>query len=415
MRGSVIINLTIIGTAHEQSDYLGKNMRQKNEIELKKFEEYHDIHDIKELEKVTDNIEENDDLYYYALCYNSYCKMIYGKFEKIDEDLEICYKKFIEAEDFKGKALAIRFQGHFYWRQGHYDICKTKCHEAYELCKDANDDKGMGKSYLLLAHAHRSKGNYIEGLDCFYKSIYYFQNIPDDKGIGLSYLGIADILRSIGYLDKAFQFYQRSKDLLEKIQYSHGLASVYVNLGNVFRIKNEYDKSNEYYYKSKIIRDKASDIRGIINCKMGIGANFLALEKYDKAEEYFKDILNDINRCGNIYGEIEIQYYLGKLYYNRNKTKDLQESINILEEAFEKARKIFADSLVYKICYELSMIYSEVNNDKKAIKNLWECLNVKKKLEKVEENNFIIISKFEECEHLKENLNKMRISSSISS
>ncbi len=270
--------------------------------------------------------------------------------------------------------------------------------KALNLAKDLNDKKGEAKAYGNLGMGYYFLSDYDELLEYYKKSLSAYKSIGDQEGVNV----LATTFYRLSKFHKSLDSYKRSLLILLSDTNAHvsSIVETYENIGNVYKNLGDYHLALDNYRKALDLLDETDDKSTLWR---NIGEIYLYLEDYDSALEYFiylydelvirkdnigiSEVLNrmagtlylkkDLVKAKKLFEEalnlqIDLNDHLGSSLSLLNLAKiakdhkNYKEAIKNFNKSLKLAEVINNKSVLRTIYYELSLIYKEQQNYKKA-------------------------------------------------
>ncbi len=270
--------------------------------------------------------------------------------------------------------------------------------KALNLAKDLNDKKGEAKAYGNLGMGYYFLSDYDELLEYYKKSLSAYKSIGDQEGVNV----LATTFYRLNKFHKSLDSYKRSLLILLSDTNAHvsSIVETYENIGNVYKNLGDYHLALDNYRKALDILDETDDKSTLWR---NIGEIYLYLEDYDSALEYFiylydelvirkdnigiSEVLNrmagtlylkkDLVKAKKLFEEalnlqIDLNDHLGSSLSLLNLAKiakdhkNYKEAIKNFNKSLKLAEVINNKSVLRTIYCELSLIYKEQQNYKKA-------------------------------------------------
>ncbi len=272
--------------------------------------------------------------------------------------------------------------------------------KALHLAQDLNDKKGEAKAYGNLGMGYYFLSDYDELLEYYKKSLSAYKSIGDQEGVNI----LATTFYRLNKFHKSLDNYKRSLLILlsDKNTPVSSIVDTYENIGNVYKNLGDYHLALDNYRKAIDLLDVTDDKTTLWR---NIGEIYLYLEDYDAALENFIYLYDElIIRKDNIGISEVLNRMAGTLYLKRDLVKakklfeqalqlqitlndhlgsslsllnlakiakdhkDYKQAIRSFNKSLRLAEVINNKSVLRTIYYELSLIYKEQANYKKAYK-----------------------------------------------
>ncbi|UCG70259.1 MAG: tetratricopeptide repeat protein [Thermoplasmata archaeon] len=263
-----------------------------------------------------------------------------GVFERqgeINEAIRISHESliFVDGEDCKEEALALRNIGVSHWHKGELSKAHEFLEKSIQIREKIDDREGLITCLVDKGRVHKAGGEYDEAMELFEKALGMSKKIDDQAGIAFSLRNIGTIHHMIGDRHKAVEYYQRSLELEEKIGNQSNIALCYYNIANALGGMVETEEYKAYQKKSMNICKKIGDKEGIARFVDG-GREYSSQEGYDKAIEDMKEDLRFCERYGLAHQKTWKTLALAGMYYNNG---DFEGGKKYLTQALELSKE----------------------------------------------------------------------------
>ena len=253
------------------------------------------------------------------------------------------------------------------------------------VIEQSQDFSKIIKSYNDLALHYQTSQNYQKALEYYNKSIVLIEKTLGKEHIDLAkiYDSMANIYNNLMNKEKQLEFLLKAlnarKDILNQIQSTNdiiddenslyipamGLSENYNSIASTYETLGDLEKAVEYYEKANELGRRIKSMFFNETDKITLGEIYAKLGKHQKALEIHHEYLEE-NK--NFYGEehenTALAYMvLASSYKNANNIDKSQEYYNKALKIFENKLEKGADISYYNLC----IIYSEMQNNKKAL------------------------------------------------
>ncbi|OIQ27695.1 MAG: hypothetical protein BM564_11475 [Bacteroidetes bacterium MedPE-SWsnd-G2] len=371
-----------------------------------------------------------DSIAAYTFLIKGSANRVQGEFDKAKNAYSEA-KKIAKEKDIKGiEASAMYSLGIVQSDLGNYDGALNYYLEAVELMEGLNDNSQLGNVYNNIGIINVRQGNHEQATINLEKSIAFYKSgkTPDERSSPMNNLAILKTRQ--GDYSGAIRLYTESLSINEKAENEYMVAYSNFNIATIYYLQKDFPKFYEYTNKSLEIREKLGDKPGVMRCLNNIGRVQLDEKKYDLAlvnlEKSLK-IAEDLKMQAYIsssllaIGEIQIDLKQFDLAYpNIERALDIAEASSdkqtlsrsqMIYGYYYKEKNEYKPALNYfnksletnndvnieitkNISEQLYKIYSEVNNNKLALKNYELFIKLKDSMESQENKQEVIRQEF---------------------
>lgn len=263
-----------------------------------------------------------------------------------------------------GVGTALKLMGMGYAALGNNEKSLTNARSALKIFKKLGDKKNIAHSLTLMGAIYLNLSQYDRALDNFLNSLRISEEIGYKKGIKDNSNNIGIVHFWQGDYDQARKYYLRSLQIEKELEDKIGIATSFNNIGLVYHKWGKYEQAMAYYLKAVKTYEELEDKAGLASTWMNLGTTYARLENYKKAEEYLQRSLKMAVELDLKIQIIQTSTNLGEVY-SRQKKYNLASSY--LEKALKDAKEINSNELARCAYYDLSVIYAERGEYKKAL------------------------------------------------
>lgn len=313
-------------------------------------------------------------------------------------------------KDKKGEALALRAIGSHYIARGYQDSAIVYFDDALLLFKEIDDQRGVATMAASKGSVYAMNDRFDLAAESFTEALRYYSEMESFNNVGVMYNNIANLFLEQLMLDEAIKNYKSSILYYSKSESKRNLALPLLNIGNAFQEIGELDSAliyldkgleNALEYRNSQTRASILTVKGHIYRQKQEYET--ALEYYDIADEYYKEI-------GNWRKLLEVNYFYAEIYYvmgELNRAKRYNELVveglkgddfgyaRLKRDSYGMLSKIEADLGNYQRAYDLSFIYSTLNDSIKATENLEKLAELQLEFETEKKEQEIVLLEVE--------------------
>jgi signal transduction histidine kinase len=291
----------------------------------------------------------------------------------------------------------------------HYNERKINLSEQYvtkamSLSRKINFEEGMAHAQGMKGSLLKSQGEYDSAIVYYQKSLDYFELVGDTAYIAKMYNNIGLSYDFKGELEIAVAHYMKSLKAKQQLKDTMGIITCLNNIGASFYFLEKYDEALKYYKMCIPLEKEIDDFEGLAMSYLNIGETYRKLGDYKhalelllQADEINKTVKNNYlqamiyDNIGLTYMELgenekAVQYFDKSIEVNlilndneallnnytaigsfHHKNGNLPQAVNYYTKAYEIANKAGFIKPVSDVAKQLSEIYQEQNNFKKAL------------------------------------------------
>jgi tetratricopeptide (TPR) repeat protein len=253
---------------------------------------------------------------------------------------------------------------HYFISNGSYD----SAYRYYDICmyhyKLANDKEGMAGLYNNLGVLYKRKGNTSKALDYYYKSLKLKEEIGDSLGMGNSCSNLGSLYVDNGDTVNGLKYNLRALRIREQIRDRSGMASSYMALGLYYSKLPDFINAEINFRKALRIEEELGDEEGIAIASYNIGGFYFKQKKFTEAEKLFQRALDISIKNSDPEGLAVCYKSLGEIKYLKGMKK---EALQYYENSYKAARESNSIEIIYPAAEELSKLYEELGDYKKAL------------------------------------------------
>ncbi|MFX1274176.1 MAG: tetratricopeptide repeat protein, partial [Promethearchaeota archaeon] len=223
--------------------------------------------------------------------------------------------------------------------------------EIFELIGDLRELAGL---YNLMGMTYFKMEDYKNTLDCFFTGIQLAIDIGSLKMQAIIALQLAKYYDFAELEEEATQYFQAAMELVEKVEdieiKMQCLSEVAISCYN----KKAYDVALDYFDIELILARETGNNLYINQALEWMAAIYLELSDYKKAQEIYAEIIDLIDKSGDVNKKADYLMNLGKNWYET--TNNIQQSITYLQESQKIYENQAKNDMVKQIREEIKNI-----------------------------------------------------------
>ncbi len=298
--------------------------------------------------------------------------------------------KSVSISDAHKKIDGINLVARHFYGIKNFDECKYCAENALEMAEEINYMKGIGEAKHNFGMISFKDEDYLHSIQNLIEARQLFESIIDFKNLAkVSYqLGLA--YWQIGDYGNESECFFKALDLHRQMGNTKDEGNCLNSIGNYFVETGDYESSLEYHRMSLNIKRKIKDIKGIIYSLYNIAlihnniAAFtlsdmdLARIEYKKSLKYYSEALEFNNKFEkDTFLEKRI---LQNIALNYSNCGEPEKSLQILLDCVDYFTKAGNDADKCDTIIYLGIIYSKMNNFKKAEDSFLNALKIAERL-----------------------------------
>jgi len=289
------------------------------------------------------------------------------------------YGKAIETyEKINGKdGLILCYQnlGNLYLLLANYEKAIETLNLSLKLSEEIGDKTNIAKAHHNKAEVFSRVGDFDQAMEEYLISIRQKEELNDKSMLADGYNGLGSLHFQHSDYNKALEYYQKSLQINEDLNLARGKSTSYSNIANVYSAKHQYHIALDYYLKALQLSTDVNNNSGIADHYISVGACYSKLHKFGKAEEYLLKALEKKRQLSETEGISMVYLELANSKLNEATLADSISRKNILEKsvkyglnAYSLADELKAMPIVNMASYSLKQAYTELGQDKEALK-----------------------------------------------
>lgn len=245
---------------------------------------------------------------------------------------------------------------------------------SYAAYKQALELATQQKDSALLADSHAGCARMLWKLSESYAAHKQFRlalelyiELGNFYGIARCYAGLGIISSNAEDYQAGLEFFEKALVAARKAQ-RHGFAAVLVaNVGNVYFRLGRYNDAEDCFKQALKYHEEKENLDEIALTLNGLAGVYVYTRKYEEGLELLHRALVIDKALGRNHGMVLGLFNIGNTYRKQGK---LNEALKQQLKALDAAQRIKAQTLVYQIHQELSVVYDELGEEEKSAKHL---------------------------------------------
>jgi diguanylate cyclase (GGDEF)-like protein len=290
----------------------------------------------------------------------SHSQLSLSHYEEARHSANKAIQLFVHLDDPRGLLDANNALGISYNTSGKYEKALEIFLRNDELAQTQGETEMQGKALNNVACILLDQGNYSRALEYFLRSFECTQQLANPEMMGTALLNVGVTHLELGNLEEALTYLTRS---MEHISHVPEIKSrVLQNLSHYFQKTGDLDQSLKYAEQSLAGYQIIDNSHGIIGALSNLGEIHLSQDNLEEAQFYFEEALRISSLKNEKTEQAHNHLLLGRVYIRK---KQLDKAVHILEKvfAFQNNYKTYT----YKAHRELSLVYEQKNDYKRAL------------------------------------------------
>ncbi|WP_156768942.1 tetratricopeptide repeat protein [Kangiella sediminilitoris] len=244
------------------------------------------------------------------------------------------------------------------------NIAKAKA-DLEELESSQLDPEQEAKRLIVLSSIYHHKGESVDAFITLDKSLKLIDSLSDASSEAKILINAVGMYKDADLLEFALEYGRRAIRVANKIKDSRAMCRATYELGAIELLTQNFKMAENRLLMAKSYCEKSNNL--IVSYAVNYGLMELNLETSNlkKAEEIAKDLYPKVEEYGWDVLRSATNTLYGKLHLEKNKL-NLAEKHGL--KAYELAKKIGDKKRTEAASALLAQVYSELDNDKEAIK-----------------------------------------------
>lgn len=267
------------------------------------------------------------------------------------------------------EAKANNYKGIVFSDIGKYDSAVFYYNKSIAIFKTINNEKGIAANLINIGNTFQFQGELKNAVSYYLDGIAIYENLKDDFILSISYGNLATIFDDINQKEDAKNSLWKSNKFAKKVNDSVQLVYNHYNLTDLYFDEGVIDSAFVNLEKAKKYLNNSSNNHLKYLVSYGEARYFIEVNKLEQALIISKKALGYVEQTKNPYYLALTYSLVGKVYF---KQKKYSEALKETHKGLEIAKKYNNKANLIKINSQLSSIYSQINENKKALfhKNL---------------------------------------------
>lgn len=244
------------------------------------------------------------------------------------------------------------------------------------IAKKINDQKKLGRLYILNGFSYRIKADFDKSLENYLKATRVYEKENFSNKLSAAYISVADVYSDIKNVKKATEYYDKAEVVIVKQKDSFELSHLYFAKGILFGNQKEGALSMQYFQNAYQIGKNLNSDMVVTNTLSAIGTNYknrgniaAALKCYDTVKLiYEKNGQNSADIMASLY----INY--GEAY---REAKDFNNAKKAFEKSIEYATGAGLTDIVMSNYKNLALLYGANKDYAKQVYYLQKHYDIK--------------------------------------
>ncbi len=251
-----------------------------------------------------------------------------GEYDTGIEYSKLAEKLAIQLKYNEGLAGAYNELGIAYRNFGDYPKALEWLFKALKIREGSWNKNGLGRIYGNIGIIYRLEGDHEKALEYYFKALQISVQTRNLREKGISLGNIAIIYNDMGLYDKSLVYYFKALDISKEVGDQAGVSRQTGNIGTVYQEMAEkaeakgdhvtrdslYKKAIAYEQTSLNIDRELHDKIGMVIWLGNLGGIYLQMKKYVEAGRYLKRSLFLADSIHDLYGSMDANDYLSRLY-----------------------------------------------------------------------------------------------------
>lgn len=271
------------------------------------------------------------------------------------------------AEEIKydyGLANVFQKKAEFYFNNQFYELAITAYTQAIFIFQNLNSTHKLVACYDNLGAIYYKIGNHKLAIKHFLHALELAQSVNLEKAIAAIYNNLALIHTKINEQEEALDYYNKSLAIKKKLNLRKEVAITYHNIGELYLKQNKYNESEKLFKQCLEICDATGDLAGIALARLQLAILAEKKQHFLVAQKLFNEALHEADVSNNQDVVCRVLFSLGKFQINRGQD---DKAIENIEQAYSIAKQLGLSEKIIASTKELSNIYTEQKQYKKAL------------------------------------------------
>lgn len=210
-----------------------------------------------------------------------------------------------------------------------------------------------------IAYLHHSGGKYNKALGAYKTLLKKYFKLGDSLGIAMSFLSMAKVYVGLAEYDKSVENLLLAERVYKNSHSVSGEANVQIQLGLVYTEQEQYDESRQYFEKALNLYQQVGEMMGVASALNNLGVAYGRMGNQETALEYYFRALGLYKQNNMLDGYADALVNIGIINFSRTKYDDalheFEEAVKIYDETgyqFGLARALRHNAEVHRLIGE---------------------------------------------------------------
>jgi tetratricopeptide (TPR) repeat protein len=240
--------------------------------------------------------------------------------------------------------------------RGNYDAALERYRDAFAICQELGDRRGMAGSHFQLARVAEERGDYDAALDGYRRSLAIMEDLNDRREVAGIYHQFGIVAEERGEYDAALDWYRRSLAIREDLDDRADVAASYFQLGNLAYRRGDYDAALDWYRQALAIAEEQGDRVGMSNCYHQLGMVEREHGEYDAALYWYRRSLVIEEELNNRAGIATSYHELGIV---AEQCGDYDAALDWYQRSLAINEELRDRAGIAKTCHEMGVVAEE--------------------------------------------------------
>ncbi len=182
--------------------------------------------------------------------------------------------------------------------KGDLDEAVSQYEASLGMFREAEDDRGIARSYYNLGKTHVDRQDWTSAMDCFERGFEVAQKDGYLDAMANMHVGMAEVLLALGNSMMVPMCCARALDTYRKIGNRIGEADTYRLLGRTFTLRKEWTTAEGLFKDSLGLYEEYSNPLGIAEAYRDLGEMQVAQGRQREARVSFESALAGVQKLG---------------------------------------------------------------------------------------------------------------------
>jgi tetratricopeptide (TPR) repeat protein len=271
-------------------------------------------------------------------------------------------------QDGRATAAALLMLGHASLTLGEPHQAIDYFKQAFEICEDIADVRGLGVALDGLGLAYAASGDYRRAMELHQQALPVSQDQDDRFSECMTLGNLGNAAFALGKYREAIAYHERALALARETGHRISEGKSLGNLGAAVFASKDLVKGMEYYHDALVIARETGNRSFEATILSNCGIAWMAVKNPEKAVAYYEQALHIVRETGNRVSEGRILASLGHAW---TKLDNIESALACYEQALQTTRKLgdkvgeanalyyFADHLHAFRHFDFAIFYAE--------------------------------------------------------